>query len=195
MKRSGLALSIVVALALYVAPAWPSRAATAATLERGSGLKPGAKRDGRTLTVAELRVCIDIKAAARRLADGIHHKEMSTDVAESRYRGLDLQLGAAAQTLDRTDQREVDAYNKLVREQGAAIDEYNALAGQLNVMLDEHDAVVARFNAGCRAERFVAIRSMLRKSTAASRRFTRPSHKGMRVTALCQCSQAPCNYT
>jgi hypothetical protein len=156
MKRSGSVSRVVAVLALCLAPAWSSWAATDATLERGSGLKPGVKRHERTLTVAELRACIDIKADAGGLASRIHHQKMSADVAENRYRGLDQQLNAAIQVLDRTDQGGIDDYNRLVREQGAAVDEYNALVGRLNDMIDEHDAMVARFNANCTGHYYAA---------------------------------------
>lgn len=76
---------------------------------RGNSLKPGAHSKGRTLTVAELDVCVGIESDVRALRSRIDQTELSDSVAEIRYRGLEQAVNVRRQALDRTDQREIDA--------------------------------------------------------------------------------------
>lgn len=122
----------------------------------GRALEAGEKFDGKTLTVDELIACIDLQRAFKGKASDADLLEIEADLAESRYRGLSMIIGAERQTLDASDQREIDAFNAKVAEHGTLVDAYNDLVVRLNAALADHDALIERFNPQCTTSTYYA---------------------------------------
>ena len=115
----------------------------------GKALKPGETYDGKTLTVEELVICIDLQRDLKNQASKADSLEINADLAETRYRGLAQIIDAERSTLDPTDQHAIDAFNAKVEEHGAAVDSFNTLVVSLNEALSSQDALAERFNGQC----------------------------------------------
>ena len=88
--------------------------------------------------MAELDVCVGIENEIRSLKSKIDTADLVAGVAESRYRGLEQAMNVRRQVLDHTDQREIDDFNKLVKEYGDEVDAYNKLVAPLNDNIAAH---------------------------------------------------------
>ena len=110
---------------------------------------PGAHSKGRTLTVGELDACVGIENEIRSLKSTIDQTDLIASVAQTHYVGLGQIINAKRQSLDDTNQREIDDFNQLVKEHGEAVDAYNNLVTPLNDTIAAHTAATGRFNQQC----------------------------------------------